>query len=81
MTLANITGATMGLNEFDWAIASLADNNSGGGNVTIGSRLGQPDHQRQQHQHRLRCVISGTGTVTKVGTGTQTLSGTNTYTA
>ena len=78
VTLANVAGATMALNNFNIAVGSLAGGGTAGGNVTMGS--GNLTVGGDNTSTSYGGVISGSGPVIKVGTGTQALTGTNTYT-
>ncbi|MEQ1747804.1 MAG: autotransporter-associated beta strand repeat-containing protein [Prosthecobacter sp.] len=78
VTLANTSGVTLALNNFDTQIGSLTGGGNSGGNVTLGSAtltLGADNSSPAAFAG----VISGTGNVVKTGTGAQIFTGTNTY--
>ncbi len=78
VTLANTSGVTLALNNFDTEIGSLTGGGNSGGNVTLGSAtltLGADNSSPAAFAG----VISGTGNVVKTGTGAQIFTGTNTY--
>ena len=79
VSLANVAGATLDLNNFATQIGSLTGGGTTGGNVTLGNAtltLGADNTSPAAYAG----VISGTGGLTKLGTGTSTLTGANTYT-
>ena len=78
VTVANVAGATLDLNNFNDTIGSLAGVGTTGGSVTLGS--GTLTTGGNNVSTVFGGIISGTGGLTKVGTGTFTLSGGNTYT-
>jgi autotransporter-associated beta strand protein len=79
VTLANVSGATLALNNFNQTIGSLAGGGATGGNVTLGSATLTTGGDNTSTSYG--GVINGTGgSLTKTGSGTQTLTGTNTYT-
>ena len=77
VTVANVAGATLDLNNFNDTINSLAGGGTTGGSVTLGS--GTLTTGGNNASTVFGGVISGTGGLTKVGTGTFTLSAANTY--
>ena len=79
VTLANVAGATLDLNNFNTQLGSLTGGGATGGNVTLGSATLTVGGDNTSPA-AFGGVISGTGALTKIGTGTQTLAGTNTYT-
>ncbi len=78
VTLANVSGAQLDLNNFNVSIGSLAGGGATGGNVTLGSGILTMGGNNTSTSYA--GIISGTGGIIKSGTGTQTLIGTNTYT-
>jgi autotransporter-associated beta strand protein len=78
VTLANVSGATLDLNNFAQTIGSLAGGGTTGGNVTLGS--GTLTTGGNNTSTSYAGVISGSGGLTKNGSGTQTLTGASTYT-
>ncbi len=79
VTLANVAGATLALNNFDQTIGSLAGGGATGGSVTLGNATLTTGGDNTDTI--FAGIISGLGGgLTKEGTGTFTLSGTNTYT-
>ena len=78
VTLANVAGATLDLNNTTQTIGSLAGGGAAGGNVTLGS--GRLDVGLDNTSTTYAGVISGTTatTLVKFGTGTLTLTGNNT---
>ena len=77
VTLANIAGAILDLNNLNQTIGSLAGGGITGGNVTLGSGLltvGDVSNTTFIGN------ITGTGGLTKQGAGNLTLAGTNSYT-
>jgi len=78
VTLANVSGATLDLNNFNTSIGSLAGGGGSGGNVTLGSATLATGGDNTSTSYG--GVISGTGGLTKAGIGTQTLTGSNSYT-
>jgi len=78
VSLANVSGATLDLANFNNSIGSLAGGGSTGGNVTLGSAtltLGGANSNTS-----FAGSISGTGILSKEGTGTQELTGNSLYT-
>ena len=78
VSLANVAGTTLALNNLNTQIGSLTGGGTTGGNVTLGSAtltVGGNNTSPAAYAG----VISGTGGLTKNGTGTLTLSGANTY--
>ena len=80
VTMANVAGATLDLNNFNQTIGSLAGGGALGGNVTLGTAALTTGGNNTSTTYA--GVISGTGAdaLIKNGSGTFTLSGTNTYT-
>ncbi|XHS77015.1 autotransporter-associated beta strand repeat-containing protein [Burkholderiaceae bacterium UC74_6] len=78
VTLANVAGATLDLNNFGQSIGSLAGGGTTGGNVTLGTATLTTGGDNTSTSYI--GIISGSGGLTKTGTGTQTLSGVNLYT-
>lgn len=77
VTLANVSGAFLDLNNFNETISSLSGGGTTGGNVTLGSgTLTISEISYQEYAG----VVSGSGGLTKQGAGTLGLSGSNTYT-
>jgi len=78
VSLANVAGVTLDLNNSSETIGSLVGGGTTGGNVTLGT--GTLTAGGNNTSTTYSGVISGTGGVTKVGTGIMTLSGANLYT-
>jgi fibronectin-binding autotransporter adhesin len=78
VSLANVSGSTLALANFNTQIGSLAGGGTTGGTVTLGAAMLTTGQDATSTN--FAGVISGTGGLTKIGTGTQTLSGMNTYT-
>ncbi|HSX11809.1 MAG TPA: autotransporter domain-containing protein [Chlamydiales bacterium] len=77
-SLANTSGATLNLNNFNQTIRSLVGGGALGGNVSLGSAALSTGSDNTSTT--FAGVISGlTGSIVKQGTGTFTLSGANTY--
>ena len=79
VTLANTSGVTLALNNYNTQIGSLAGGGATGGNVTLGSATLTTGGDNTSPA-AYAGAISGSGGVTKIGTGTQTFSGANGYT-
>jgi len=78
VTLADIAGTTLNLNNFDQTIGSLDGGGATGGNVVLGS--GTLTTGGNGADTTFGGAIDGTGALVKVGAGTQVLTGTSTYT-
>ncbi|WP_244755950.1 autotransporter-associated beta strand repeat-containing protein [Pseudoxanthomonas helianthi] len=77
VTLANVAGATLDLNNFNNTIGALSGGGANGGNVTLGSATLRIAGGTGTYSG----AISGTGGVLRTDGGTQTFSGcNNTYT-
>ena len=77
VSLANVAGATLDLNESTETIGSLAGGGPSGGTVTLG--LGMLTAGGNNSSTTYSGVISGAGGLVKAGTGTLTLGGNNSY--
>ncbi len=78
VTLANTSGATFDLNNFNQSIGTLSGGGASGGNITLGSATLTVN---QSVDNAYAGVISGSGgNLTKAGAAVLTLSGANTYT-
>ncbi len=77
VTLANVAGATLDLNNFSVSIGSLSGGGATGGNVTLGS--GTLTAGGNNTSTTFSGVASGTGGLTKAGSGTLTMTNANTY--
>ena len=75
LTLADVAGASLDLNNFNNTIGALAGGGVNGGNVTLGSATLSVGGLNTSTSFGGN--ISGTGGLTKTGTGTLTLAGTN----
>ena len=81
MTLANVAGATLALNNFNTQIGSLTGGGTTGGNVTLGTATLTIGGDNTSPAAFSGVISGGTGGgVTKIGSGTLTLGGANTYT-
>ena len=78
ITLADTSGATLDLNDFDQTISGLSGGGATGGNVDLGSATLTIDSDADATA--FAGVISGTGSLANTGSGTTTLAGANTYT-
>jgi fibronectin-binding autotransporter adhesin len=79
VTLANVAGTALALNNFNQTIGSLAGGGTTGGNVTLGTATLTTGGNNTDTT--FAGVISGTGGgLNKTGSGSLSLSGTNTYT-
>lgn len=76
ISLADVAGATLSLNDIDLTVTSFSGGGSTGGNISLGSGTITTGNSSNQSYGG---VISGTGGLTKQGSGTLTLSNTNTY--
>lgn len=77
ITLGNVVGATLSLNNYSQQIGSLAGGGGTGGAVTLGSATLTTGADGTSTG--FGGVISGTGGLTKIGNGTFTLSNYNTF--
>ncbi len=77
VTLANVAGATLDLNNTNETIGSLAGGGATGGNVTLGTATLTAGGNNTATTYS--GVVGGTGGLTKAGTGVMTLGGVNTY--
>ena len=75
VTLSNVAGVLLDLNNLNQTLGPLSGGGTTGGNVALGSGTLTVTNGTGIYAG----VISGTGKVIRNGTGTQTLSGTNTY--
>ena len=78
VTMANLAGAILDLNDFSQTIGSLNGGGAAGGNIDLGT--GTLTTGALNIADTYDGVISGTGGLTKAGTNTQTLTRANTYT-
>jgi autotransporter-associated beta strand protein len=77
VTLDNVAGAVLDLNNYSQQIGSLSGGGTSGGNVTLGSGTLTVGNATSTSYSG---IISGAGGLVKQGTGTLTLGGVNTYT-
>jgi len=77
VTLANVSGVALDLNNFSFGIGALSGGGSLGGNVTLGS--GNLTLGSDNGNGSFAGLISGTGAVIKQGSGTETFSNANSY--
>ncbi len=75
VTLADVSGATLSLNNLNQTISALSGGGANGGNVMLGS--GNLTITGDGGSHA--AVISGSGSVIRDGAGTQVLAGANLY--
>ncbi|TPO08124.1 autotransporter outer membrane beta-barrel domain-containing protein [Mesorhizobium sp. B1-1-5] len=73
MTLANVAGAQLDLNNFNTVIGALNGGGANGGNVALGSATLQINGGNGSYSG----TISGTGGILRTGGGTQTFTGCN----
>ena len=78
VSLGNVSGATLNLNNFNQQIGSLAGGGSVGGNVTLGNATLTTGEDGTSTAYR--GAISGTGGLTKIGSGTLSLTSSSNYT-
>ncbi|GAB5559415.1 MAG: hypothetical protein SynsKO_10620 [Synoicihabitans sp.] len=76
VTLADVTGVTLDLNNTNQTIAGLSGGGSNGGNITLGSGTLTVDTTATTE---FAGIISETGDLTKSGSGNLELSGNNTF--
>ena len=75
VVMANVSGATLDLNNFNQSIGSLSGGGTLGGNVTLGNAILTLGGNNANTTYS--GSISGTGGITKMGTGVFTLAGAN----
>lgn len=78
VTIKDVVGATLSLNNFSNQIGSLAGGGTTGGNVSLGTATLTTGGDNTSTTYA--GGITGSGGVTKIGTGTQTLQGAMSFT-
>jgi autotransporter-associated beta strand protein len=79
VTMANVSGTTLDLNNNSVTIGSLSGGGTTGGNITTGGTSGTLALGLSGASTSYAGVISGTGGLRKLGAGTQSLANANTY--